>query len=124
MARKPRRKRGTVLTSSGRPWPRVDGPMENDWTVSTTWKSPSGRILTPGTELSIRGERGRFRFVKHVKRPNGVEWIDVWGGRGNVESFRSFRPEAIRRVHRIERTAKNLAKARKEARAKARAEAA
>lgn len=76
----------------------------------------NGRRLAPGTELSIRGERGRFRFVKHVSRPErGVEWIDVWGGPRHHEQMRSFRPSQVRRVHRIPKTDKGLLKARKEA---------
>jgi hypothetical protein len=66
----------------------------NGKTVTTHWKRGS-RNVTPGTEVSIRGERGRFRFRQHVRLEDGREWIDVIGERG----FRSFRPEAIRVVH-------------------------
>jgi hypothetical protein len=112
----PRKRRNEYLTDKGLPWPRVEGPIATDWTVSTTYTAPSGRILTPGTEISIRGARGRYRFVKHVARPNGVEWIDVWGGPGKEEHFRAFRPDRIRTVHRLNRTGKNLLAERKAAR--------
>lgn len=114
MARK--RRSRDLQTDLGNPWPRVEGPVENDWTVTTDW-TYNGRRVEPGTELSFVGVRGRYRFVKHVQRPNGVEWVDVWGGPGKEESFRSFRPERIRTVHYKNRTDKNLLKARKEAKA-------
>lgn len=114
MARKTRK--SNARTDLGRPWP-VGGwrpGEEPDWTLSTEYRH-NGRILTPGTEVSVIGLRGRYRFVKHVSRPNGVEWVDLWGGPGKEESFRSVRPERIRRVHRIARTDKNLLAERREA---------
>ena len=98
------------LTEQGHPWPRVEGPIENDWTHTTQWEW-NGRRVIPGTELSIKRERGRFKFVEHVSRPNGIEWITVWGGSGNtartaVREFRSFRPDRIRVVHRLPGLAK------------------
>ena len=47
------------------------------WSVSFEYQA-NGRNLQPGTELSIKNERGRFKFVKHVKTENS-EWIDVIG---------------------------------------------
>lgn len=76
----------------------------------------NGHTVTPGTELSIKGERGRFRFIKHVSRPDrGTEWIDVWGGPKHSPQLRSFRPDRVRTVHRINTTGKNLLKERKAA---------
>lgn len=69
-------------------------------TVTTTWRR-GNQTLTPGTEVSIRGERGRFRFRQYVTTDAGVEWIDVWGGVGGREAFRSFRPTEVRAVHRV-----------------------
>ena len=67
------------------------------WVVTDTVRI-NGRIVEVGTELSIAGERGRFRFVKHVKTPD-VEWIDVVGGVKGQKAYRSFRPERVRTVH-------------------------
>ena len=67
----------------------------------------NGREVTPGTELKIQGERGRFRFMKLV-RNNGAEWIDVWGGPTGREQTRSFRVARIARVHYKNKTDKNL----------------
>jgi hypothetical protein len=64
--------------------------------------------LTPGREFSVRGEVGRFRFVSHTITPDGREWIDAIGGKTDIEMWRSFRPDRIRRIHRIQKTRANL----------------
>lgn len=69
----------------------------------------NGRNVTPGTELKITGERGRYRFIRTVKTDKDVEWIDVWGGPKGAEQWRSFRPEKVRRVHYKNQTMENLA---------------
>jgi hypothetical protein len=74
----------------------------------------NGRKISKGTEISIRGERGRFRFIKHVKTSKS-EWVDVVGGTKNVNMWRSFDVSRVKTVHRINRTAENLVKERKEA---------
>jgi hypothetical protein len=92
-----------TLTNVGLDWVEADAIVIN------------GRTITPGTELSIKGERGRFRFIKLVTRAErDIEWIDVWGGPKHSPQLRSFRPDRIRTVHRINTTDKNLLKARKE----------
>src|SRR5690606_39400808 len=50
------------------------------WERLTHHVSASGRHLGPGTEFSVHGEPGRFRFVEHVITPAGVEWITAHGG--------------------------------------------
>jgi hypothetical protein len=66
------------------------------------------RIVTYGTEVSIRGERGRFRFIQAVETPSGAQWLDFIGGPVKAEKWRSFRPDRVRRVHRINKTRPNL----------------
>lgn len=84
------------------------------WTVSTEYRV-NGRVLEPGTEVSITGERGRFRFVRHVINASGAEWLDVVGGANKVTMYRSFRPERVKRVHRLAKTREGqAAKAAKE----------
>ncbi|QWY81892.1 hypothetical protein SEA_HONK_69 [Microbacterium phage Honk] len=96
--------------------------LPHDW-IESRELVINGRHVSPGVELSIRGERGRFRFVKHVIRPErGVEWIDVWGGPKGCPQLRAFRPEDVRRVHRIKRTDKGILDERREARATERSE--
>ena len=83
-------------------------PPVLDWEVSETLTA-NGRHMEPGTEFSVRGEGGaRFIFQRHVRRPNGLEWVDaVETWKGQSQAFRSFRPERIRTVHRIARTRAN-----------------
>jgi hypothetical protein len=59
----------------------------------------NGRHVAPGTELSVRGERGRYRFLAHVYTEAGCEWIDTYGGPPNREAFRSFSLARITTVH-------------------------
>lgn len=74
----------------------------------------NGRHLSPGSEVSIRGERGRFRFVKRVVRPErGVEWLDFWGGPKHAPQLRSFYPDRVKTVHRIAQTPEALLAARR-----------
>lgn len=67
----------------------------------------SVRKLTKGTEVSIHGERGRFRF--HSERTTGTGKLvyTFIGGVEGHEQFRSFYPSEIKRVHRIPKTRKN-----------------
>lgn len=87
---------------------RPTQPLPTDWTVSPT-STINGRDVELGAELSIRGERGRFRFVEHVARADGVEWLNTIGGPAGHETFRSFRPSRVRTVHRLNRTRSNAA---------------
>lgn len=77
----------------------------------------NGRKVTPGTELSIHGERGRFRFVRQVTTPTSM-WVDVIGP-AKVDQWRSFTLDRIKTVHRIDETPRNLLRKRREARSSA-----
>jgi hypothetical protein len=55
----------------------------------------NNRHVAAGTELSISGERGRFKFLKHVVNGD-IEWIDVVD---RFRAIRSFRVEDVKRVH-------------------------
>lgn len=68
------------------------------WIVSDECRI-NNKIVTPGTELSVRGERGRFKFLKHVINSEH-EWIDVLSSAGQ---FRSFPLDKVKTVHRIKR---------------------
>ena len=97
------------------------GPKPNDNWVCTTELQINGRNVEPGTELKITGQRGRFRFVKHVNTGT-AEWIDVWGGPKGAESLRSFRIWEVKRVHYKNQTVGNLAVEHKAKQAAKRAE--
>lgn len=69
------------------------------WDRREAFTSASGRHAEPGTEFSVHGESGRFRFVEHVVTESGVEWVTGIGGPRKVNVCRSFRPERVRTVH-------------------------
>jgi hypothetical protein len=54
------------------------------------------RIIEQGTELSIIGETGRFKFMYVFDRDNS---LTVYGGRNGHAMFRSFMPNRVSRVH-------------------------
>jgi hypothetical protein len=87
-------------------------PLPAHWVVSTEIQI-NGRHIVPGTELKIRGRRGRFRFIKHVKTDT-TEWIDAWGGGKGAEQWSSFHPDRVHRVHVKMQTPANLLKKRLE----------
>lgn len=68
-------------------------------TRQTHW-TRNRRHVVPGTELSVRGERGRFRFHAYVTNAKGSTWVDVYGGPEGRPMWRSFAPDRITRVHR------------------------
>lgn len=70
----------------------------DNWIVSDQCKI-NNKIVTEGTELSVRGERGRFKFIKHVINSEH-EWIDVLSVSGQ---FRSFPIDKVKTVHRIKK---------------------
>lgn len=59
---------------------------------------PDGRTVRPGTEVSIKGWPGRYRYTGYV---HGDGSLSLWGGVVGHEQFRAARPCAVRRVHRI-----------------------
>jgi hypothetical protein len=79
---------------------KESNPSE-DWIVSESI-IVNGRHVDAGTELTIKDERGRFKFVRHVYNPRlDVEWVDVVGGAKGARQYRSFRQDRIKRVHYI-----------------------
>jgi hypothetical protein len=85
----------TTHTSEATPVPAGVVPAP---TRSTEWRR-NGRRVEPGTELSVTGARGRYRFVAHVQNAHGHEWIDCYGGPDGRAMFRSFEPARIKTVH-------------------------
>jgi hypothetical protein len=82
--------------------------LNKGWTVQTEIQI-NGRNVVKGTELKIKGQRGRYRFIKHVRTPE-TEWVDVWGGPKGAENWRSFPLDRIKTVHVKNTTIANLAK--------------
>lgn len=89
---------------------KADSPKPNDgWIVSAEMQI-NGRYVSKGTELKISGERGRYRFIKHVVTEKGNEWIDVWGGPKGAEQIRSFTIDKVKTVHSKNKTEANILK--------------
>jgi len=86
----------------------VSAPKPNDGWIIEEEIQINGRNVIKGTELKIKGERGRFRFNRRVNTGTAI-WIDVWGGPKGAESMRSFREERIKTVHYKNKTDHNLA---------------
>lgn len=70
----------------------------DNWIVSDECRV-NNKIVLKGTEISIRGVKGRFKFVKHVVN-GSYEWIEVLG---NDMQFHSFRLDRVKTVHRIKK---------------------
>lgn len=68
-----------------------------------------GRDLHPGTEVSISGERGRFRFIRATTTSTDRIVLDFIGGQPGHECWRSFYLERVKTVHRLNRTRRNVA---------------
>jgi Na+-transporting NADH:ubiquinone oxidoreductase subunit NqrF len=56
----------------------------------------NNRVIEQGTELSIIGETGRFKFMYVFDRDHS---ITVYGGKNGHAMFRSFMPNQVSRVH-------------------------
>lgn len=59
----------------------------------------NGRWLNIGSEVSVTGERGRFRYLGHSKSSDGKLILNFLGGSNGHELMRSFYPERIKTVH-------------------------
>ena len=64
----------------------------------------NGRHMSPGTEFSVRGERGRFRFkCARVDEHGALRWITGIGGPAGHKTFRSFGPDRTFVVHHVDK---------------------
>ena len=77
-------RRGPVQSPLEHPHPKVDHMVAN------------GRHIEVGTELTIAGERGRFRFKWARLDGDRVVEVTVF-----QHGYRTFAPERIRTVHRV-----------------------
>lgn len=59
----------------------------------------NGRPLERGTEVSIRGKRGRFKFLRVTHTGGGEPVLDFIGGTVGRETWHSFYPDRITNVH-------------------------
>lgn len=64
-----------------------------DRVVSDRWqRAPRCAVYRAGDHVRVRGERGVFRFVRHVRRGER-EWVELVELRRGA--FRAFQPERI-----------------------------
>lgn len=85
----------------------VNDPDDSSDTVKRVARDQitiNGRIVGPNTEISIRGESGRFTF-RYSDRPDEVT---VWGGDPQYEKWRTFKIDRVRTVHRKPTRRKNV----------------
>jgi hypothetical protein len=68
--------------------------------------------LERGVEVSIRGRRGRFKFLRATTTTSGQIVCDFIGGTAGHESWRSFYPDRITIVHNSN-TMRHTARSRK-----------
>jgi hypothetical protein len=80
-----------------------DSPQETVKRVSNTEITINGRTVVPKTEISIRGESGRFTFHYSLRDDE----VTVWGGQPQYEKWRTFKIDRVRTVHRKPRLRKN-----------------
>lgn len=59
----------------------------------------NGRWLNIDSEVSIAGERGRFRYLGYSHSSDGKVVLNFVGGSTNHEMLRSFYPERVKTVH-------------------------
>lgn len=60
----------------------------------------NGVPLEPGTEVSIRGKRGRFKFLRASTTADQQIVLDFIGGTIGHENWHSFYPDRITNVHK------------------------
>lgn len=59
----------------------------------------NGRYLDLDGEVSIVGERGRFRYIGFTRTSEGKIVLNFVGGSIGHELMRSFYPERVKTVH-------------------------
>jgi len=59
----------------------------------------NGRWLNIDSEVSITGERGKFKYLGHSTTSGGKLVLNFVGGGSNKHLLRSFYPERVKTVH-------------------------
>ena len=71
------------------------------WVVSDTYQVSPQVILNKGDECRIKGEQGKYTFMRHVINTNHdpqSEWIDLWGGSHGHGQYRSIHIERLKHI--------------------------
>ncbi|OBJ24472.1 hypothetical protein [Mycobacterium sp. 1245801.1] len=80
--------------------PRVEHVTIASTVVGEPAACVNGELLEPGTEVSIRGKRGRFKYLRASETSEGRVVLDFIGGTIGHETWHSFYPERIANVHK------------------------
>jgi hypothetical protein len=74
------------------------GPPKG-WVVCETFQMSPQVTLSKGDECRVKGEQGKFVFLRHVWNTNtNSEWVDVWGGSAGHSQWRSVRIERLKHI--------------------------
>jgi hypothetical protein len=71
------------------------------WVISESLNIEGRLPLVVGREFRVKGERGRFRFLRAVYNPrNDKQWIDATHINKEKAQARSFSLDRVKVVHR------------------------
>jgi hypothetical protein len=76
------------------------GPPKG-WIVSDEYQISPQVVLEKGDECKIKGEQGKYKFVRHVVNTNldpHAEWVDLWGGTANYAQLRSVHVDKLAHI--------------------------
>ena len=76
------------------------GPPQG-WVVHDSYQLSAQVTLSKGDECRIKGEQGKYKFIRHVVNTNldpQSEWIDLWGGSHGHGQWRSIRVERLKHI--------------------------
>lgn len=80
---------------------RKQAEFPSHWQIFNTFTMACGTVLEKGDDCKVNGERGTYRFNKHViAQEDGklVEWVTLYGGNTGQEQWRSVYPNQIKAV--------------------------
>jgi hypothetical protein len=74
------------------------GPPEG-WLVSEEYQISPQVTLSKGDECRIKGEQGKYKFIRHVINTNlDSEWVDLWGGSHGHGQWRSVHTHMLKHI--------------------------
>lgn len=73
--------------------------LPKGWVVSTEYQLSPQVTLQKGDECRIKGEQGKYIFMRHVVNTNiDSEWVDLWGGSHGHGQMRSIHVDRLKHV--------------------------
>lgn len=76
------------------------GPPQG-WVVAEAYQLSPQITISKGDECRIKGEQGKYKFMRHVINTNRTpesEWVDLWGGSLGHEQWRSITIDRLKHV--------------------------